>query len=982
MKIHKLYKINIYERYKELKNAGKTNDTLDNYDLSKIFEWYSCIYLYQQCKKLFYEYSDIDPTFKEINNMTKNDTGIDCCDLIDTIVQCKLRKDTLDWKECGTFFGSQNIYSEELNKIIVRWNNLIITRNEECKLSKNLLEKSKLFTDISFPRQNIIDYCEALLIKPPKYPKQENQGFELRDYQVEAINLIRENNINTIISLPTGCGKNVVIIYSMKKNKKYLILVPRIILMEQLMNEIIRHKPEFKNNIQCIGDNNNDYDETKNICICVYNSVSLIEPYFESFTKIYIDEAHHIDKPMIYDIEEEIIEENDNNEQQEIDSDYDSDEDEQVIELVDDVEDEIKETTGYHNIIKSLSQYNNNVYLSATIDEMKDFTYYKKDIRDMIEHNYLCDYNIHIPIFNDDPTNKNICEHLINNYMNIIIYCNSQKEGKAINELMNRIQKGCSMYIDCMTSKSKRNEIVKKYKEGTIPFLVNVRILVEGFDAPITKGICFMHLPSSKTTLIQIIGRALRLHPLKTIAHIILPFSCKEDESNINNFLKVMANNDKRIKQSYENKKIGGYISIENTIEDVEEENTEKELVLFRYNMIFDNMGKLLNGEEIWMKRLEEVKKYIDDNGKRPAITNKDKNIKQLGQWISTQTKNYKIKSQIMSNVSIYSTWKQFINYDKYKKYFMSNEEIWMKRLEEVKEYIDKNQKRPSNKDKNLNVKQLGQWIYSQTHNYKTKEDIMSDNIIYNVWTDFINSDKYQKHFISDKDRWYNNIKLVKQYIDKNGIKPSTIDENIEVKQLGQWISNQTHKIKKDSLSDNTIYNTWEQFINHGKYKKHFISNKEVWYENMVLVQQYIDKYNKRPSSVNKDENIKQLGKWISTQIINYKNKRQSMTNVNYYNTWKQFINSDKYKKYFISNMDQWYENMKLVQQYIDKYNKRPSSINKDKNIKKLGQWIYSQIENYKNKEYIMKNKEIYDKWTEFINDPKYKKFFEKDNDE
>jgi hypothetical protein len=143
MKIHKLYKINIYERYKELKNAEKTNDTLDNYDLSKIFEWYSCIYLYQQYKKPFYEYSDIEPTFKEINNMTKNDTGIDCCDLIDTIVQCKLRKDTLDWKECGTFFGSQNIYSEELNKIIVRWNNLIITRNEECKLSKNLLEKSK-----------------------------------------------------------------------------------------------------------------------------------------------------------------------------------------------------------------------------------------------------------------------------------------------------------------------------------------------------------------------------------------------------------------------------------------------------------------------------------------------------------------------------------------------------------------------------------------------------------------------------------------------------------------------------------------------------------------------------------------------------------------------------------------------------------------------------------------------------------------------
>jgi len=309
----------------------------------------------------------------------------------------------------------------------------------------------------------------------------------------------------------------------------------------------------------------------------------------------------------------------------------------------------------------------------------------------------------------------------------------------------------------------------------------------------------------------------------------------------------------------------------------------------------------------------------------------------------------------------------------------MSSEEIWMKRLEEVTKYINKNQKRPIYKDKNIEVKQLGLWISNQIHNYKIKRHIMSNVSIYSTWEQFINSDKYKKYFMSSEEIWMKQLEEVKKYIDKNGIKPSTIDENIEVKQLGLWISNQTHKIKKNSMSDNTIYNTWEQFINHDKYKQHFISNKEVWYNNMMLVQQYINKHNKRPSSVNKDKNIKQLGKWISTQIINYKNISQSMSNVIYYNTWEQFINHDKYKKYFVSNVDQWYENMKLVQQYINKHNKRPSTENKDKNIKQLGQWIYSQIQNYKNKENIMKNIEIYDKWTEFINNQKYKKYFEKD---
>ena len=105
------YNIYIYNKYKDLLNAKKSTE-LDNNDLCKIFEYYSCIKLTEEYKTFFYEYADIDPEFKEENQMTKNDTGIDCSNLIDTIVQCKLRKDTLTLKECATFFGSQNIFNK------------------------------------------------------------------------------------------------------------------------------------------------------------------------------------------------------------------------------------------------------------------------------------------------------------------------------------------------------------------------------------------------------------------------------------------------------------------------------------------------------------------------------------------------------------------------------------------------------------------------------------------------------------------------------------------------------------------------------------------------------------------------------------------------------------------------------------------------------------------------------------------------------
>jgi hypothetical protein len=53
--------------------------------------------------KKFIHYDDIAPDFKEQNQLTRNDTGIDCCNLVDTIVQAKLRDKTLSWKECATF---------------------------------------------------------------------------------------------------------------------------------------------------------------------------------------------------------------------------------------------------------------------------------------------------------------------------------------------------------------------------------------------------------------------------------------------------------------------------------------------------------------------------------------------------------------------------------------------------------------------------------------------------------------------------------------------------------------------------------------------------------------------------------------------------------------------------------------------------------------------------------------------------------------
>jgi hypothetical protein len=510
----------------------------------------------------------------------------------------------------------------------------------------------------------------------------------------------------------------------------------------------------------------------------------------------------------------------------------------------------------------------------------------------MIELKYLCDYQIHVPIFNDDPTNKNICSHILKNYRNIIIYCNSQQEGKQINKLMNELQLNSSKYIDCNTLKKKRDIIIEKYKTGEIPFLVNVRILVEGFDAPITKGVCFLHLPTNKTTLIQIIGRCLRLHPTKIIANIILPFSSKKDEKNICNFLKVMAKNDSRIKKSFESKTLGGYISIENLEEIDDEENKDIE---FKYNMIYDSMGLLINNEEIWMKKLDNVKLYIDENKKKPCYKNIDYNIKQLGMWISTQKYNYKNNIYIMTNQEIYNKWTEFINNDKYKIFLMNKKQLWEYKFELLIKYIDKNKKLPPLKE------YIKRWFYHQKHNYKNKKQIMANEWIYNKWTEFINNDKYKIFLMNKEQLWEYKFNQVIEYININNKRPSSDSKNNDVKQLGSWISNQLniYKNKEQIMENEEIYNLWTNFINNPKYKIYFMSNEEVWKCKFNQVIEYININNIKPSRSDNDKNIIQLNAWISTQLNIYKNKKQIMNNEEIYNQWTTFINDPKYKKYF-----------------------------------------------------------------------------------
>jgi methyl coenzyme M reductase subunit C-like uncharacterized protein (methanogenesis marker protein 7) len=73
-----------------------------------------------------------------------------------------------------------------------------------------------------------------------------------------------------------------------------------------------------------------------------------------------------------------------------------------------------------------------------------------------------------------------------------------------------------------------------------------------------------------------------------------------------------------------------------------------------------------------------------------------------------------------------------------------------------------------------------------------------------------------------------------------------------------------------------------------------------VWHENFVKTKKYIDENKKRPSRCDKNNDVKRLGTWISSQQKNYTAQKDSMRIKSNYDEWTNFINSHQYGKYFV----------------------------------------------------------------------------------
>jgi hypothetical protein len=365
--------------------------------------------------------------------------------------------------------------------------------------------------------------------------------------------------------------------------------------------------------------------------------------------------------------------------------------------------------------------------------------------------------------------------------------------------------------------------------------------------------------------------------------------------------------------------------------------------------------------EEGWNEHFEQVKKFINQNKRKPSLTYE--NEKRLRLWISTQNANYKKRKHAMKDLEKYNLWTVFL--EEYKEYFKSDDDIWNETFEKVKTFINNTKLRPNADSSNGTEKRLDRWISTQNANYKKRKQAMKDPEKYNKWTVFL--EEYKGHFKNDDDIWNETFDKVKMFLNNNHHRPSSNSSNDIESRLGQWLAVQlvNYKTKSKSMVYKYRYDLWTIFLKD--YAQYFKSNDEVWYETFSELKLFIDTHHMLPSFSNESE--KHLSGWISNQKNNYKHKNDSMKDLAKYNLWTAFL--EEYKGYFKNNEEVWNKTFEEVQTFIHQNEKRPSDKSKNNNETRLGRWISTQNTNYKKREQAMKDPEKYKLWTEFLEEYK-----------
>ena len=162
---------------------------------------------------------------------------------------------------------------------------------------------------------------------------------------------------------------------------------------------------------------------------------------------------------------------------------------------------------------------------SATHKDEPDFRY---TMGQAIEDGILCDYDIAVPALTAHHAYVCLADLLlkqVGRFRRVLAYCNSVAEAKRFRMVLRELGLA-AWHINGKTPLKKRQTAIAEFAgalQKPVHVLVTVEVLGEGINIPNADTCMFVEPRNSYRSIIQAIGRVLRYHPAKTLAHIVLP---------------------------------------------------------------------------------------------------------------------------------------------------------------------------------------------------------------------------------------------------------------------------------------------------------------------------------------------------------------------------------------------------------------------------------------------------------------------------
>ena len=162
---------------------------------------------------------------------------------------------------------------------------------------------------------------------------------------------------------------------------------------------------------------------------------------------------------------------------------------------------------------------------SATHKDEPDFRY---TMGRAIEDGVLSDYDITVPSISKHHEYVCLAGLLLKQagrFRRVLAYCNTVAEAKRFDMVLQEMGLA-AWHINGKTAFKSRRAAIKEFSgrlQKPVHVLVTVEVLGEGINIPNADTCMFVEPRRSYRSIVQAIGRVLRHHPAKTIAHLVLP---------------------------------------------------------------------------------------------------------------------------------------------------------------------------------------------------------------------------------------------------------------------------------------------------------------------------------------------------------------------------------------------------------------------------------------------------------------------------